>query len=833
MRLLVPLAIASAVLALGAAPAAAQRQSGLAELDAQAAFNLRGVEDADGVATVGDVDGDGRVDAAIWTEDDDDVRIVLAGDPVPGLRGFRIRGVRSFQSPPLSAAGDVTGDGLADMVAEVAYGVVAVVPGRRDPRDVDLRRPEQRAIALGGPDLTAGTAAGDVNGDGTADLLVAGDTGDEDGAGFAYVVFGGPQLRGRIDVRSLGARGFRIEAAGDDGPFVLPSEPVGDLDGDGLADIALGSPFAGVGDVRTERELLEVSGAAHVVYGRRETSTVDLGRSGARATRIEGRRSGYLGFTLAGAGDVNGDGLPDLAVAAPLRPGAEPGAEVARGEVFVVYGRRERRDVVDADAMGDAGFRIIGATARSATGFTLARAGDVDGDGLADLLVGAPGLSASSASAIAGAAHVVYGAREPAEVALTAPGERALTLRGGGADRAGSAIAAGTDLDGDGRAELLVSRPGACRVGRLDEGDVVAVEPASAGTERGPGAGTDGPDSLTGGPVGDTLLGYGEVDTIAGEDGHDCIGGGDGDDRLSGGRSGDAIFGELGADAVNGDVGCDRIFGGDGDDVITAGPARLSLQARLEAPIGARDRDQVSAGPGDDRVRGGADDDLLSGGEGADNLTSGPGDDAMEGNAGRDRLIGSGGSDYLVGGYGTDVIRGGAGRDFLGGDVDLGLDFDADVPFGLGARRRIAGDDDISGGSGNDQMHGEAGRDRIDGGSGNDSAQGMGGDDRLIGADGADNLQGGPGEDRITGGSDRDLLAGASGDDTILGGTFGDRIDGGSGRDRIDAGSGPDRIDVRDGSRDVVRCGPGRDSVSTDRRDVTRGCERINGRARG
>ncbi|HEV2815389.1 MAG TPA: hypothetical protein VGW10_19185 [Solirubrobacteraceae bacterium] len=825
------LAVIATVVA--AAPAAAARDAGVSELEARSAFVLRGIEDADGVAEIGDFDGDGSTDAAVWTDGDDQVRILLGGDRVPGLRSFRIAGARTYDQRPIAGAGDVNGDGLDDLALGLSYSSgVAIVAGTREPRDIDLRRPEQRETVIVGEGVDFASAGGDINGDGVDDLVVAAEGAfDPEEVGVAYVLFGGPGLRGgRKEVTKLepGA-GFRIEGGGDDGPIAVTADALGDVDGDGLGDIALGSPYAGLGDVRSERELLEVSGVVSIVYGRRETTTVDLGRPGPAVTRIESQQSGYLGFALAGAGDVNGDGLADVAMSAPLRPAQGNPDVAARGDAFVVYGARERRPTVDVDALGGAGFRIAGVAGGDVTGFALSPAGDVDADGLADLLVGAPGISDRSPGAIGGAAHVVYGAREPGDVALAAPGDRALALRGAGVDRVGSSLASGTDLDGDGQRELLVSRPGACRIGRLDEGDVVAVEPGSPPVAR-EGFGSEGDDRLAGGPVGDSLLGFGARDEIAGRDGHDCISGGDGDDRLSGGRSGDAVFGEQGADVVSGDSGCDVIFGGAGDDVIRAGPTRLPLEVRLQAPIGARDRDRVSAGRGDDSVRGGVDSDTLSGGEGNDRLVGGGDSDALEGNPGRDRLEGGPGSDYVVGGHGTDVIIGGSGRDFLGGDVDLGFEFD-DVLFG-NRPRRIAGDDDIRGGSGDDQMHGEGGRDRLDGGSGRDTAQGMRGDDRLLGGPGDDNLQGGGGGDRISGGGANDQLVGATGDDVLAGGTFGDEIDGGPGADRLFGGSGPDRINARDRDRDVVRCGAGRDRVTTDRRDTVRGCEIVNGRRR-
>jgi Ca2+-binding RTX toxin-like protein len=143
-----------------------------------------------------------------------------------------------------------------------------------------------------------------------------------------------------------------------------------------------------------------------------------------------------------------------------------------------------------------------------------------------------------------------------------------------------------------------------------------------------------------------------------------------------------------------------------------------------------------------------------------------------------------------------------------------------DVMYGF------AGDDCLYGQGGNDWMDGGVGRDLIDGGPGNDRGFGGAGNDRLYGRGGSDRLDGGPGSDRINGGPGNDRLIGGPGNDLIYGGPGNDRIYAGPGRDVIHAGAGNDWIDSRDGRRDIVDCGPGRDTVRADRVDRLIGCER-------
>jgi Ca2+-binding RTX toxin-like protein len=141
------------------------------------------------------------------------------------------------------------------------------------------------------------------------------------------------------------------------------------------------------------------------------------------------------------------------------------------------------------------------------------------------------------------------------------------------------------------------------------------------------------------------------------------------------------------------------------------------------------------------------------------------------------------------------------------------------------------------------------GDDRIHGTSSADTIFGMGGDDRIVAGDGDDTVYGDgscppgsqdasycqtgetarDGNDTIVGGDGNDTLYGQGGDDTIIGGHGDDTIVGGSGNDVIMGGDGNDFIDVRDGQKDIVNCGDGRDRVIADQMDrVARNCESVS-----
>jgi uncharacterized repeat protein (TIGR01451 family) len=126
--------------------------------------------------------------------------------------------------------------------------------------------------------------------------------------------------------------------------------------------------------------------------------------------------------------------------------------------------------------------------------------------------------------------------------------------------------------------------------------------------------------------------------------------------------------------------------------------------------------------------------------------------------------------------------------------------------------------DTIYGLDGSDLLRGADGADCLWGGEGNDVLDGDGGDDALWGGNGRDRLVAGGGNDRLYGGLKRDVLIGGGDDDQLYPGT---------GRDLVRAGAGNDVISARDGSRDVIECGPGTDRVTADRRDRVVGCEQV------
>jgi hypothetical protein len=118
-------------------------------------------------------------------------------------------------------------------------------------------------------------------------------------------------------------------------------------------------------------------------------------------------------------------------------------------------------------------------------------------------------------------------------------------------------------------------------------------------------------------------------------------------------------------------------------------------------------------------------------------------------------------------------------------------------------------------------LRGTAAGDRLNGSTAGDRLTGLAGNDILRGLAGPDCLDGGRGNDTLVGGTGNDVLAGGAGNDKLTGNT---------GRDRFSGGSGKDTVNARDGARDKVNCGAGKDRATVDKKDRVRGCERVKRR---
>ena len=302
--------------------------------------------------------------------------------------------------------------------------------------------------------------AGDVNGDGFEDMLVGaayGDNGAKSNTGASYLVFGAPNLPRTLDLANLGSAGVRILGAdaGDGSGATLGSA---DINGDGLADLIIGSPTAdGVNNGRPN------SGETYVIFGSATLpSVIDLSVAGSAGLTIYGAGNGdQSGSAVASAGDVNGDGYADFVIGASYADGLN-NSKADSGESYLIYGAATLPSSIDlANLQTGQATVFLGIDAGDASGYAVGGAGDVNGDGLADLLIGAiygSGETNSTRTADTGESYLIFGSRTlPATVSLRTLGAGGMTIYGADANElSGVSVSGAGDVNGDGFDDFLI-----------------------------------------------------------------------------------------------------------------------------------------------------------------------------------------------------------------------------------------------------------------------------------------------------------------------------------------------------------------------------------------
>ncbi|MBH1973674.1 MAG: FG-GAP repeat protein [Rhodobacteraceae bacterium] len=785
---------------------------------------ITGISAPSWLAAVGDLNGDGVTDIAVGASGDDDKAMdagrifVTLSDFAPGSSSgladagagsFIIDGVSAGDQAGFSLAGiaDLNGDGRGELLigapgmnntaSKVDAGAAFVIWGPSSSvGGVDLADPFSgggKGYAIKGE--AAGDAAGytvlsvgDMNGDGRADMLVGAPGQDAGGtdAGAAYVIWGKTSASAvQLTNVAAGTGGFKINglSAGDAVGTALGV--LGDQNGDGKSEILIG--------VRDDNSAGTNAGAVYVVDGKATGAAVDLAQIalGNGGYKISGVAQDDAGAFVGNAGDLNGDGLDDILIAAPRSDSA-----------YVVYGKADHLAVDLADvATGVGGFQIVAEATGDLDTLVLVGNVDLNRDGIDDLVIGASGNEEGGTNA--GAVYVVWGGagNGTVDLSLVAQGIGGAKIVGAAGSLTGASVAIGGDVNGDGVADLIIGAPGS--------GESVKVLYTPTGWQPDLNIyGTSGADVMGAGYGGAHQIGIG-ADAVLGLGGNDSIEGGDGNDSIEGGAGNDTLLGQVGNDLLDGGTGIDSMLGGVGDDTYVVGETG---DAVVEA-----------AGEGIDLVRASVAYTLTAE---IEHLTlvgaahSGTGNalnNVITGNSGNDTLDGAAGDDTLIGGAGNDSYKVDSLGDVIAEDLAGGTDtVTASVDWTLGANldnltltgtaRRATGNglaNTLTGTAGNDTLDGAGGADTMIGGAGNDryyvdsvsdvvTELAVGGTDTvyssvnlMLGAEVENlvltgtahqgtgnalnnNLRGNTGNDTLDGGSGADTMAGGAGDDTYV-----------------------------------------------------------------
>ena len=688
-----------------------------------------------------------------------------------GSNGFVLNGINADDQSgfSVSGAGDINGDGIDDLIIGAPYadpngihgvGATYIVFGHSGGFDASLNLSQlngSNGFVLNGIDTgdksgDSVSGAGDINGDGIDDLIIGAPEADPNGknrAGATYIVFG---HRGGFDAslnlsQLNGSNGFVLNGIDSIDRLGFSVSGAGDINSDGIDDLIIGASEADPNGNSS-------GGETYIVFGHRGgfDATLNLSQlNGSNGFVLNGINSvDRSGFSVSGAGDINSDGIDDLIIGAFL---ADPSGIRGAGESYIVFGHRGDFDASFnlSQLNGSNGFVINGIDSGDSSGLSVSGAGDINGDGIDDLIISAP-FADPNGNRDAGETYIVFGQSGSFDASFNLSelnGSNGFVLNGidSGDNRSTGSVSGAGDINGDGIDDLIIGASGADPNGNSSAGEsyVVYGNIPSELDLNGNDTGINFTTTFTGSAV-----------SIADTD------------NLTLTDANTTTLANATVKITNLQDGAAEILAADTSNTnITANydPLLRTLILRGEDTVANYQQvlrtvtyNNTAATPDTtDRIiefvvnDGAAHSNLstiatttLAFDSGQPPINGTPNNDSLVGTSDHDLINGFAGNDTIAGGLGNDQIFGGDGDDVLRGDLNK-----------RSSQVSIGGDDIIFGGAGND---------RIGGKGGNDQLFGEAGDDQIWGDDGDDILRGGLGNDTLTG----DDFSGGSGSDTFV-----------------------------------------------------------------
>ena len=526
-----------------------------------------------------------------------------------GNNGFRLDETAAdvFFGKSISDAGDVNNDGFDDVIVGTVSGSSYVVFGKATGFNATLHMSSLDGsngfhldgVALDDLPGRSVSSAGDINGDGYDDLIIGAPnySGDSKTGSLSpsrsYVVLGKASgFNSALDLSDLnGNDGFRLneERLGD--RLGSSVSNAGDVNGDGFSDVIVDT----------------VSGSSYVVFGKASGFDASMSLSalnGRNGFRLDGvTADDFSGSSISNAGDVNGDGFDDVIIGAA---GADPNGNYS-GSSYVVFGNATgfNGELELSDLDGSNGFRLDGVTADDFSGSSVSNAGDVNGDGFDDVIIGAVGADPNG-NYSAGSSYVVFGRASGFEAVLNLSslnGSNGFRLDRGVSDLSGNFVSGAGDINGDGLDDLIINFfkklngkyagtsyvvfgrtagfSATLDLSNLSNGDGFRLD----GDEASPGnfyldASVSGAGDINGDGFDDVMVAgiRTNPDGSYGRSSYVVFGGDftaavthlgtSGNDNLTGTSAAERFVGGIGNDTISGGGGRDAYNGGSGDDII-------------------------------------------------------------------------------------------------------------------------------------------------------------------------------------------------------------------------------------------------------------------------